>query len=295
LEKFFPDYEIIEWNESNYDVNKKRAVTDIQSIKSNQFDIHKYQGSKYIQSDFSNVFDTILSSNEGVITGTPCQISALHNFLLLHNVRDKYLLVDLICHGVPTNLLWNKYIKEKEHQLGSNESMDVLFRDKSFGWRDKIITLVTSKQYLHINEKKDLFYVFFLAANCYAESCYECNYRCSSNADIRIGDYWGKKYYGEKMGMSMVLPLTAKGFSELQILKNKKAITIENGSVNDYFKSQQTKNHYKPLEYSKIISDFKSTSTLTQMRKKYCKTFIFKQKIKPFIKIMSLFLHRKGE
>lgn len=273
-----------------YDSKNKRAVTDLQINDKANIDIKKYQGSKYLQSNFTDIFDSVLSADEGVITGTPCQISALHNYLLLKNRRDKYLLVDLICHGVPSYLLWDKYIEEKKYLLGSNEDIDVKFRNKVFGWNKKTITLLHSNKALNISEKKDLFYTFFESGNCYAESCYECNYRCSSNADIRIGDYWGQKYHNEKNGMSIALPLTKKGSFLLQDLQDKNHISMTKGSINDYFNSQQTKNKYKPLEYEGLLNDLKSNITLAKLRKKYCKAYYFRNMLKPIYKVIFKFV-----
>ena len=42
---------------------------------------------------------------------------------------------------------------------------------------------------IFLKKKKDLFYHFFTVGNVYNDCCYECKYRDSSMADIRVGDY----------------------------------------------------------------------------------------------------------
>ena len=76
------------------------------------------------------------------------------------------------------------------------------------------------EKYIYINSKEkeisrqeinDLFYNFFDLQTCYLPSCYECNFRTSSKADIRLGDFWGKRYIKNREGISLVLVLTEKG------------------------------------------------------------------------------------
>ncbi|MBQ1272693.1 MAG: Coenzyme F420 hydrogenase/dehydrogenase, beta subunit C-terminal domain, partial [Clostridia bacterium] len=40
----------------------------------------------------------------------PCQIASLDRYLKIIKKRDKFLLIDFICHGVPSYLLWERYI-----------------------------------------------------------------------------------------------------------------------------------------------------------------------------------------
>lgn len=46
-----------------------------------------------------------------LFSGTSCQIMALK--LFLNKEYDKLLAVELICAGVPSPLLWSKYLKER--------------------------------------------------------------------------------------------------------------------------------------------------------------------------------------
>lgn len=133
-------------------------------------------------------------------------------------------------------------------------------------------------------EKKDLFYRFFLAGNCYSNACYECLYRDGSSADIRIGDYWGERFKGNKHGVSMVLPFTEKGKEKLFELK-KNNITIFQTNIDDYLNAQQTINFPKPPEYDSIINDFKRIPTnLKKLADKYCGSY---EKINNLIKIIN--------
>ena len=60
-------------------------------------------------------------------------------------------------------------------------------------------------------KKKDPFYRLFESGFCYSNACYECRWRDKSNADIRIGDYWGGRFKGDASGVNMVVVMSQKG------------------------------------------------------------------------------------
>ena len=97
-------------------------------------DLYKLQGSKYVQCNTLNTYLEVKNLlNEGKIilfSGTPCQIGGLYSFL--RRDYDNLLTIDLICHGVPSPKLFQKYIE----WLGKEANGKILyynFRDKSGG------------------------------------------------------------------------------------------------------------------------------------------------------------------
>ena len=152
------------------------------------------------------------------------------------------------------------------------------FRDKRFGWAQRYITLKSANKEFSVSSKNDLFYSFFLAGNCYAPSCYECNYRSGSCADLRIADYWGPKFKKDKTGVSMCVPLTLKGEETLKILINENKVTCNLGCINDLFKYQQTVNTFKPIEYKDVLETLKSEESLKDIKNKFLRTYHFKEK-----------------
>lgn len=91
--------------------------------------------SKYVQSDTGNTFAEVRRLlNEGrlvLYSGTGCQIAALRSFL--GKDYDNLMLVDLICHGVPSPLLFSRYLEFLRKKHGTNiDEYD--FRDKCGGW-----------------------------------------------------------------------------------------------------------------------------------------------------------------
>ena len=97
----------------------------------------EFKGSKYVQSDMGAVFRQVRQDlRDGHIvlfSGTPCQTAGLNAFIG-KRLRDKLVLVDIVCHGVPSPKIWDDYLIHLEKKMGSPISW-VNFRDKNeFGW-----------------------------------------------------------------------------------------------------------------------------------------------------------------
>lgn len=254
-------------------IAKHIVVSDVEELK-------KVSGSKYLQSYSADAFKELKNIEEGVVIGTPCQIGSADKYLKLNNKRDKFILVDLICHGVPTYKLWDKFIK-------SYDRVDeVKFRDKQKGWRKK--TMCINKKY-YIDENKNKFYDFFCLGNIYGKHCYECKYRTSYCSDIRVGDFWGEKFKNNKNGVSMVLVNTKKGEEVLNKLVEAGRVNAKLENIEDYYKSQQVVNGSIPKDRTKIINDLENENiSLKNISNKYCKEDMREEKIMRFlIKIYS--------
>ena len=75
-------------------------------------EISRLRGSKYVQSDLKEVFPAIFADVKSdrlvLFSGTPCQVAAVRN--AIGAVRKNVILVDLICHGVPSPALFAKLV-----------------------------------------------------------------------------------------------------------------------------------------------------------------------------------------
>ena len=99
---------------ATYDINGmvRHKIVD----KVNQ--LEALQGSKYVQSDLNNCFQQInnlLAKQVKVLfVGTPCQVAALKNYT--KDNADNLVLVDLVCFGVPSPLIysmWRSFLEKK--------------------------------------------------------------------------------------------------------------------------------------------------------------------------------------
>ncbi len=266
--------------ESGYDVigcvydKENRIAKHTGVLAGNVAELNTFQGSKYIQSHFGKSINQILSSKKAIIFGTPCQIAGINNLLRNKGTRDNYVLVDLICHGVPSDILWKKYLDELSLRFNFGDTPDVEFRYKPKGWQKRHIKIKNKDKAYTCKDTKDLFFRFFKTGNCLADCCYECNYRTSGCADIRLGDYWGEKYKNDKKGVSMVLSLTQKGEILLKSLHNNKRIDLIQNDLSDYWTIQIPQNVKKPIFYERLLTDLKNDRvSLKVLAKKYCKPY----------------------
>lgn len=98
-------------------------------------EICQIRGSKYVQSDTFRVYEKVktdLKAGQKVLfSGTPCQVAALKNFL--GKDYEKLLLVDIMCHGVPSPLIYEDYCTWLENKQKSKLSK-LNFRYKKPGW-----------------------------------------------------------------------------------------------------------------------------------------------------------------
>ncbi len=104
--------------------------------------LFRLRGAKYRQSDIGTVYQSVRQDLKAGIpvlfSGVPCQIGGLLSFL---GARHELLLtVDIICHGVPSDHLFEAYVKWQEANYGSRVRK-VDFRNKNTGWKNYSLLL----------------------------------------------------------------------------------------------------------------------------------------------------------
>ena len=176
------------------------------------------RGSKYMQSDLDDCYPAVrkeLSRNRWVLfTGTPCQVSGLKAFLGMD--YDKLICIDVICHGTPSSMLWQRYLKNIEEMLG-DKAAAVSFRDKTNGWREFGLKITGDNEEIYFSSlHKDSYLRMFLKNLCLRESCYHCRVKEKGIfSDITMGDLWGVERVlpeiDSSRGVSLALIHTEKG------------------------------------------------------------------------------------
>ena len=193
-----------------YDIDKNRAEHYIATTVE---ELIPSIGSKYIQSYTVDGFKAINRKEKYLVTGTPCQIDSFRRYIRKFNCEDNFILLDFFCHGVPSMLMWRKYVAWAEAQVG--KLTYVSWRNKFTGWHDSwTISIEGKKTFLHSRlSQGDMFYRLFLSDCCLGKACYgHCKFKyANSSADIRIGDLWGDTYKGDEEGVSAVVAFTEKG------------------------------------------------------------------------------------
>lgn len=191
-------------------------------------DLKALQGAKYVQSDVSAILPqvraAVLSGKKVLFSGTPCQIAGLRA-LLGNGQYDNLLLVDVICHGAPSPLVWRAYVAQREREAGA-KLCRVRFRDKATGWKRYSLTMEFSNGAVYscpVNEDPYLrgFVLDFYSRH----SCYHCNVKDGNyQSDITLGDFWGvgrlRPELEHSEGVSVAVAHTQAGVAWLAMLED---------------------------------------------------------------------------
>lgn len=183
--------------------------------------------SKYVQSSvgvdvYKSVERDIRDGRRVLFSGTACQIAAIRNCLGLKKApTDSLLLIDVICHGVPSPRLWAKWLDYVSCSAGA-EVDSVNFRSKSTGWSNfSVAYYVASEQVRTSTNSSDWYMKAFLQNASLRQSCLDCPAKRCCGSDITLGDFWGIQDYHpealDDLGVSAVICNTEKGvevFSE---------------------------------------------------------------------------------
>lgn len=190
-----------------------------------------FRGSKYVQARVGIVFrqvrDFLKQGRKVLFTGTPCQVSALRHFL--HHEYENLLLVDFICHGVPSPKVWRLYLDEVTKNA-IRAINDVQFRNKNQGWKRYNFDMTYDKDEKRYNisswHQENHYMRVFLRDVILRPSCYDCKAKGGrSGSDLTIADFWGIAQLNPEMdddgGTSLVLVNSEKGASNYSTLQLK--------------------------------------------------------------------------
>lgn len=188
--------------------------------------------SKYLQSDIRGKFSEIRASLENgdrvLITATPCQISALK--LYLRKDYENLITVDFFCHGVPSQIFFDKCMEYDAKTKYNGEIFSYQFRTKKKNGSTPHYFTVEYKKNRKIKKKtgyyfESTFYAFFQKYICLRESCYDCKFAKSERvSDITISDFHDIDKYVRGInrfdGVSMVVVNSEKGEQLLKDCKD---------------------------------------------------------------------------
>lgn len=184
--------------------------------------LKRLRGSKYVQSNLEDVFKSIKgdlkAGREVLFSGTPCQVAGLLSFL-----RKRYenlTTIDLVCHGVPSPLIFKEHINYIEKAYG-DKLADYKFRGKNKGgWRSYIYYIFNNLATKSFFWGGEFFAIHFYKSNFNRRSCFTCDFsRKERVGDITLSDFWNAEKYCKplriqrKYGFNMVMCNTAKGQS----------------------------------------------------------------------------------
>ena len=236
----------------------------------------RFQGSKYSQSDLSNVFITVkrfLKDGKVVLfSGTPCQNHGLLKFLKCK--YENLITVDIICHSVPSPLFFKEYLNMIENHF-KDKIINISMRDKALGWGS------TKSYRYYMNSGKEYFNPkgivgwqrIFESGLVTRESCFDCHYtNLNRVTDFTIGDFWDtqnlRPELKSKEGTSILLVNTEKGLSILDAIKQQAMLWPV--SIEEYMQPRLNSRTEEPINYNQFWSIYRKKG-FNQTYKKYWK------------------------
>ncbi len=250
-------------------------------------ELHKLRGSKYVQSDIGDSYNRVKeyldNGKEILFSGTPCQVEGLLGFL--GKDYENLICIDLICHGVPSPKVWEKYIQYVEDTVTSRTE-SVSFRSKRYGWHKFSVLFSFENKKENINTlNDDLFMKAFLRDICLRPSCYSCKFKkLNRQSDITLADFWGVERLlpeiDDDKGVSLVIVHSAKGESLLKSVENRlksgktdlDSALKYNTSMLNSVKAHKNRGLFfekmDDVEFSELVSKYANISLYSRIRGK---------------------------
>lgn len=193
-------------------------------IATTEEELIPFRGSKYIQSYNFDAFKEVVKNcrqEKYAVFGTPCQIYALSKIVEMKKVRDNFFFVDLYCHGCPSLFAWEKYQNKVKEDYHTDSFDKVEFRSKIDGWGVYCSTFYKDERLLHKSTRNlQGFFELFFSDQILNDGCNDCKLRHTLDyADIRLGDFWGKKYASNTRGVSAVTLCADKAITLFERVK----------------------------------------------------------------------------
>ena len=179
-------------------------------------ELDELTGSKYFQCAISEkAYGEIIESTQKgltLVSGTPCMVAAIRNLQRIN--RKNLLTFEILCQGVPSKTVIEKFYSEMAAKYGSPVQNHV-FRSKDryigrnylnrYEFKNgKVVYLIGEEDPLSLSFQRQIFL---------RESCYSCQYANEARtADFTAGDLWKTDVNGLDIerGCSVLLCNTSK-------------------------------------------------------------------------------------
>ena len=248
------------------------VVHDIVTTKE---DLRSFYGAKYSQSKawhcFIRIKEMLQQGRRILFIGTPCQVAGLKAFL--NRPFKNLILIDMVCHGVPSPLVWNKYLEERRQQDADGAKISAInLRDKSTGWSNYNYSVrfdYKNGRIYSTCQQQDKFMQGFIANLYLRPSCSRCIFKGIERAsDITLGDYWGvwmqHPKFDDNMGTSLVMIHSDKGKKVWDTVEDQfKHLVIDNDEAAQYnpsilqssIASEKRETFFRGIQQEKTVSD----------------------------------------
>ena len=239
-------------------------------------EVMPFLGSKYVQARTEDAFrkaEGFLKQGRHVLfSGTRCQIAGLHHFL--RKEYDNLITVDFVCHGVPSPLVWRRYLKEVTQNV--HRINEIHFRNKKDGWKRFCLDLKYDRdnQTVEVSSFHGVnhFMRAFLSDMILRPSCHDCKAKEGrSMSDITIADFWGVNIEMPEMdddkGTSLLIVNTEKGkeYIDWERMKWKETELEIVRKYNAGFSASTIPHYRRDLFFMKLKSEESITTHIDDM------------------------------
>lgn len=192
-----------------------------QYISDDKSDLPRLRSSKYAQSNsqgfYKAVKQALTTRKEVLVCGGPCQMAALRAFL--GRSYDNLYIIDYICRGNNSPMVFRKYLDLKETEAGA-KLVYIKSKNKELGWRNLTTKFVFANKKVIYETKSDSYFTKgYLSTNAFCRpSCYLCKFKGLPRiADITLADFWGAdamklpNELDNNLGTSLVMVNNSRG------------------------------------------------------------------------------------
>ncbi len=209
-------------------------VYDVRHIAISEVsDLSKLQGSKYTQSDTSGIYKKtyeLLKDGKMVLfSGTGCQVAGLFSFLKTKRYEGRLITIDLICGGVPSKLLLQKFVENEPYEV----KRIISYRTKEQGWRPNgfvyNLKVEDADGKVHdYTDRRNLVTTGFSTELTERYSCYNCKFVGKQRkSDFTIGDLWGDKDFPQEHNKGISLLITHNHQADSFLKTNVTSLHVE--------------------------------------------------------------------
>ena len=209
-----------------YDKELQVKIIRVDSVEG----LSRIQGTKYVQADMTGIISKVLIELENhrsvLFTGTPCEVAGVVDAAQRKKLQDNLLAVEIICHGTPSQKMFDDYLKWAKGYYESDISTYTFRAKKCDRDRDFMIEIgLVNGRKLMVSGFKDPYYKAFMSSRWFREICYSCPFAERQRiADLTIGDFWNAEKLSEDFGrdrrISVVLANTEKGLNCLHSIQD---------------------------------------------------------------------------